>query len=60
MDWWKRSGLQEDWEPSLKAGVDEHVVSRMREALASGAPCGDVKARGTTYGRAVWRDSHEA
>ena len=38
LDWWARSGLADDWEPRLLAGIDDIVVAQLRQATMSGQP----------------------
>lgn len=43
LNWWKQSGLADEWKERLSAGVDDSVVAELQEATASGQPPWTVK-----------------
>jgi len=38
LNWWKQSGLTEEWKERLEAGIGDSVVAELREATVSGQP----------------------
>jgi putative transposase len=46
LNWWKQSGLADEWKERIAAGVDDSVVAELREATVSGQPPWSVTVDG--------------